>query len=146
MLRKLAEEGRKRRAKRASMMGDSVKGDTSSPSPSSPRKQSPTPAQKTSPVDTEEPEEDEMEKRERELTEKIREAEVAKAKRKAEKRARKSGVFVPLNPLSVEAEEADQTATPIKRPDIFKGLKADEKSSASPKFSFSRRFLIHHRK
>jgi len=29
------------------------------------------------------------------------------------------------------------TATPIKRPDIFRGLKADEKSSASPKFSFS---------
>jgi DnaJ family protein C protein 17 len=137
MLRKLAEEGRKRRAKRASMMGDSVRGATSSPAPSSPRKQSPTPAQKTSPVDAEEPEEDEMEKRERELTERIRDAEAAKAKRKAEKRARKSGVFVPVDSSSVEAEEADQTATPIKRPDIFKGLKADEKSSASPKFSFS---------
>jgi len=29
------------------------------------------------------------------------------------------------------------TSTPIKRSDIFRGLKADEKSSASPKFSFS---------
>jgi DnaJ family protein C protein 17 len=138
MLRKLAEEGRKRRAKRASMMGDSVRAATSSPAPPSPRKQTPPPAVEAQPK--EQPQEDEMEKRERELMERIREAEAAKAKRKAEKKARRSGIFVPADSPSVgeEAKFADRdTATPIKRPDIFKGLKADEKSSASPKFSFS---------
>ena len=141
MLRKLAEEGRKRRAKRASMMGDGVsRVATSSPAPPSPRKPSPPAAAEEA---KEQPEEDEMEKRERELMERIREAEAAKAKRKAEKKARKSGIFVPAESPSVaggegEAKLADRdTATPIKRPDIFKGLKADEKSSASPKFSFS---------
>jgi len=68
-------------------------------------------------------------------------AEQAKAKRKAEKKARKSGIFVPADsPAVSEAgpKMADRDiSTPIKRPDIFKGLKADDKSSASPKFSFS---------
>jgi len=148
MLRRLAEEGRKRRAKRASMMGDG-RPVTSSPAPPSPRKQSPV-EEMERPAHSEE---DEMEKRERELTERIQAAEAAKAKRKAEKKARKSGIFAPLPADSPSASDiggqdngvnggrermADRdTATPIKRPDIFKGLKADEKSSASPKFSFS---------
>jgi DnaJ family protein C protein 17 len=140
-LRKLAEEGRKRRAARASMMGESASAATSSPAPPSPEKKpaaAPAPAQ--DPNAGEQPEEDEVERLER----LIREAEQAKAKRKAEKKARKSGIFVPVDSPSVggsaEAGEklADRdTATPTKRPDIFKGLKADEKSSASPRFSFS---------
>ncbi len=133
-LRKLAEEGRKRRAARASMMAENV---ASSPAPA-PQKESP----KESNVTTrDQPEEDEVERLER----RIREATEAKAKRKAEKKARKSGIFVPADSPSVStpmvdagSELADRdTATPIKRPDIFRGLKADDKSSASPKFSFS---------
>ncbi|TVY86911.1 Pre-mRNA-splicing factor [Lachnellula willkommii] len=139
-LRKLAEEGRKRRAARASMMSENIKLDTASspaPAPPSPRKeQAPRERTKTSPE--EQPEEDDVERLER----RIREAAEAKAKRKAEKKARKSGIFVPADSPSVGSASgpklADRdTATPIKRPDIFKGLKADEKSSASPKFSFS---------
>jgi DnaJ family protein C protein 17 len=137
-LRRLAEEGRKRRAARASMMGESVKAENiSSPAPSSPRKKSPPPA--AAPAAEEAPEEDEVERLER----RIREAEAAKAKRKAEKKARRSGIFVPsdspvIGEVGADSKWADKdTATPIKRPDIFKGLKADEKSSASPKFSFS---------
>ncbi|KAG0648664.1 Pre-mRNA-splicing factor cwf23 [Hyphodiscus hymeniophilus] len=132
MLKKLAEEGKKRRAKRQSMMGDSAAAFSPAPSP---RMQSPAPvpAQKQTSAE-EEPEEDEMEQRERELTEKIQAAATLKAKKKAEKKARKSGVFVSVD--SSSQAPADQTATP-KRPDIFKGLKADEKSSASPTFSFS---------
>jgi len=88
-------------------------------------------------ITEDQPEEDEIERLER----RIREAEQAKAKRKAEKKARKSGIFVPSDsPAVPEAglKMADRdTFTPIKRPDIFKGPKADEKPSASPKFSFS---------
>ena len=130
-LRRWAEKGKRRREQRQSMMGDSFA--TSSPAPS-PRRQSPAPVQKP-PAAEDRPEEDEMEKREMELEERIRAAEAAKAKKKAEKKARKSGVFVPVD-AEAKVEVADQTAAP-KRPDIFKGLKADEKSSASPKFSFS---------
>ena len=136
-LRKLAEEGKKRRLKRQSMMGDGAT--TSSPAPS-PMKQSPVLAQEPS---DRRAEVGEMERRERELVEMIREAEAAKAEkaqRRAEKKARKSGKFVPVDSLidsDVKAERADQTTTPIKRPDISTRLKADEKSSASPRFSFS---------
>jgi DnaJ homolog subfamily C member 17 len=127
-LRKLAEEGRKRRAARASMMAET----TSSPAPArykeAPQESAKESTKEVPAVTTEDvPEEDEIERLER----RIREAEQAKAKRKAEKKARKSGIFVP-------ADSPDRdTSTPIKRPDIFKGLKADDKSSASPKFSFS---------
>jgi len=78
---------------------------------------------------------------------KIREVEVeeAKARRKAEKKARKSGVFVATDsPVGIdriktpEKGAGQDTTTPAKRPDL-KGLKADEKTSASPKFSFSPR-------
>jgi DnaJ family protein C protein 17 len=138
-LRKLAEEGRKRRAARASMMADNFKTEpVSSPAPAPQKDAPPNEVPKMEPTATEEqPEEDEVERLER----RIREAEQAKAKRKAEKKARKSGIYVPTDsPAVAEARPklADRdTATPIKRPDIFKGLKADEKSSASPKFSFS---------
>ena len=138
VLNKFAEEGRQKRAKREAMMA------TSSPVPA-PQERAPVPApsspkkQKVN-VATQGVEEDEVERLER----RIREAEVAKAKRKAEKKARKSGVFLPEDSPAVgsaarpKSHLADQdTTTPIKRPDIFKALKADEKSSASPKFSFS---------
>ncbi|KUJ21954.1 DnaJ-domain-containing protein [Mollisia scopiformis] len=138
-LRKLAEEGRKRRAARQSMMAESVA--SSSPAPA-PQKPSPEEAPKEAPAEpSEQPGEDEVERLER----LIREKEEAKAKRKAGKKARKSGVFTPVDSPSVSShggeagpKVADQdTFTPIKRPDIFRGLKADDKSSASPKFSFS---------
>jgi DnaJ homolog subfamily C member 17 len=132
-LRKLAEEGRKRRAARASMMGESLRAQTSSPAPP-PSEKNPAPSPK------EQPEEDEVERLER----KIREAEQAKARRKAEKKARKSGISVPADSPSVrgssetgEKPEDRDKATPIKRPDTFRGLKADKNPSASPKFSFS---------
>jgi DnaJ family protein C protein 17 len=133
-IRKLAEEGRKRRAARQSMMSETPR--TSSPVPPTLEKAE----KKQSPAAEEQQEEDEIERLER----RIREAEQAKAKRKAEKKARKSGIFVPVDSPSVggSAEAGRKLAdgdivTPIKRPDIFRGLKADEKSSASPKFSFS---------
>ncbi|KAL3423337.1 Pre-mRNA-splicing factor cwf23 [Phlyctema vagabunda] len=129
-IRKMAEEGRKRRAQRASMMAENDKAGSAPPASTA------VPQPKAPPTVVEEaPEEDEVERLER----KIREAEQAKAKRKAEKKARKSGIFVPAgSPVPMAAKVADQdTSTPIKRPDIFRGLKADEKSSASPKFSFS---------
>ncbi|KAH8672728.1 hypothetical protein BGZ60DRAFT_405454 [Tricladium varicosporioides] len=147
-MRKLAEEGRKRRAARMSMMGENIKVDMpSSPVPTTPRSAKPSELPKEEPKATtttqEQPEEDEVERLER----RIREVTEAKAKRKAEKKARKSGIFVPLDSHDSPSvasgapnggKWADQdTTTPIKRPDIFKGLKADDKSSASPKFSFS---------
>ncbi|KAH6680783.1 putative Pre-mRNA-splicing factor cwc23 [Halenospora varia] len=147
-MRKLAEEGRKRRAARMSMMSENIKVDMpSSPAPATPRMATPSEPPKEPPkaatTSEKQSEEDEVERLER----RIREATEAKAKRKAEKKSRKSGIFVPLDSdspaVGSKAEEkrskwADQdTTTPIKRPDIFKGLKADDKSSASPKFSFS---------
>lgn len=137
-IRKLAEEGRKRRAARQSMMAENFKTETASSPAPAPRQEVPPKTQPSAPEAPEaELEEDEVERLER----RIREAEQAKAKRKAEKKARKSGVFVPVDSPAVAGpgpKLADRdTATPIKRPDIFKGLKADEKSSASPKFFFS---------
>ncbi|KAE8444894.1 hypothetical protein EG329_014142 [Mollisiaceae sp. DMI_Dod_QoI] len=138
-LRKLAEEGRKRRAARQSMMAESVA--SSSPAPA-PRKPSPEEPPRDTPVEmAQSQEEDEVERLER----LIREKEEAKAKRKAEKKARKSGVFVPADSPSGLGQSGEggpkladrDTSTPIKRPDIFRGLKADDKSSASPRFSFS---------
>lgn len=140
-LRKLAEEGRKRRAARASMMGDSLRAQTSSPAPP-PSEKKPTFPPAPAPASDKQPEEDEVERLER----MIREAEQAKAKRKADKKARNSGVFIPTgSPFVGKSTGGEQNiadgekdkATPIKRPDIFRGVKADENSSASPKFSFS---------
>lgn len=144
MLNKYAEEGRQKRARREAMMA------TSSPAPapvsqkkapeptlSSPKKQAPP---ETTPPTEEDVGEDEVERLER----RIREVEAARAKKKAERKARKNGISVPADSPSVgsaarpRSNLADQDTTiPIKHLDIFKGLKADEKSSASPKFSFS---------
>jgi DnaJ homolog subfamily C member 17 len=132
-MKKLAEEGRKRRAARQSMMAQKEKAEVpSSPRPSTPLKSH---VEQQPKVEVPPEEEDEVERLER----RIREANEAKAKRKAEKKARKSGIFVPVDsPAGEGSKMADKdTATPIKRPNIFKGLKADETSSASPRFSFS---------
>jgi len=122
------------------MMSENIKLDTAaSPAPAPPNlKKEHSKKEQPETSSQEQPEEDDVERLER----RIREAAEAKAKRKAEKRARKSGISVPADSPSVGSASgpklADRdTATPIKRPDIFKGLKADEKSSASPKFSFS---------
>jgi DnaJ family protein C protein 17 len=121
-IKKMAEEGRKRKAARASMMAESV----SSPAP--PRAPSPP----TSSV-PEQP----LENREQELERKIREAKESKEKRKAEKKARKSGVFVPAESPSVAQDDEPNrdTATPYRRPDIFNGVRAEDHHSASPRFS-----------
>ncbi|CAL3969262.1 hypothetical protein PZA11_006144 [Diplocarpon coronariae] len=141
-MKRLAEEGRKRRAARASMMAENFESEAvSSPAPAA-TSQKPEPAHEATATTSTSPqvpaEEDEVERLER----KIREAEAAKAKRRADKKARKSGVFVsavtPAGPEGAPNMAGRETATPIKRPDIFRGLKADEQSSsASPKFSFS---------
>jgi DnaJ family protein C protein 17 len=137
-VRRLAAEGRKRRAARVSMMGENFKVEVkTSPAPSESMK-----APEVIPVT--EPDQDPLDDREAELERKIQEAANAKAKRKADKKARKSGVFVPLDSPAVSSgfkpppKWSDKdTATPIKHSGIFNRLKADETSSASPKFSFS---------
>jgi DnaJ family protein C protein 17 len=136
--RKLAEEGRKRRAARASMMAENFKIEVkTSPAPAEPKK---APIESATPIPDPKPEDD----REAELERRLEEVREAKAKRKADKKARKSGVFVPVDSPAVSSRikpsskwKDQDISTPIKRPDILKGLKADEKSSASPKFSFS---------
>ncbi|KAH9215975.1 hypothetical protein DL95DRAFT_387995 [Leptodontidium sp. 2 PMI_412] len=146
-MKKLAEEGRKRRAARQSMMAENV---ASSPAPAV-RKAEPASTPTPKPAASEKEKEPEIAEEEDEvarLERRIREVEAAKAKRKAEKKARKSGIFVPLDsdspaagggggPSRERTATETATSTPIKRPDIFRGLKADEQSSASPKFSFS---------
>jgi len=137
-IRKLAEEGRKRRAARATMMAENTKSATS-PTSSNPTLEETTEQHAST---SREPEEDAVERLER----RIREAEQAKAKRRAEKKARKSGVFALSDPLIPEfpgsdggIEKADEPAgTPINRPDIGP-LSAGKRprASASPKFSFS---------
>ncbi|RFU24834.1 hypothetical protein B7463_g11507, partial [Scytalidium lignicola] len=138
-LRRLAEEGRKRRAERAGMMAENLKAEarsTPASATASPARQTAPDPKKGTRVAAEEEEIERLERR-------IREAEEAKAKRKAERKARKSGVFIPAESPSTgdtgarNLEKQPDFATPIKRPDILKGLKADEKSSAPPKFSFS---------
>ncbi|KAI9641682.1 hypothetical protein NHQ30_009538 [Ciborinia camelliae] len=147
-IRRLAEEGRKRRAKRESMMAENVSSPTFAPPPqtqSQSRPQSSASAASNNPSHTnqtkaQEPEqEDEVARLERLISE----AAAAKAKRKADKKARKSGIYIPSeSPAQAKKEERSQEKeTPIKRPDIFNGLKADSKSAStstsSPKFSFS---------
>lgn len=149
-MRRLAEEGRKRRAERERVMKENAKADGSTASShTKPEPKAQSPPELAQP-ESEQTEEDEVAILER----RIREAEAAKAKRKADKKARKSGIFAPAPESPVRSKvERDSTnssaergaptqdfTTPIKhpRPDIFKGLKADEnKTSASPRFSFS---------
>jgi len=136
-IKRLAQEGRKRRAARTSMMAETALHATVASSPTTapvqptPKstEQQPTPSSRMPHA-----EEDEVERLER----KIREAEEAKARRKAEKKARKSGIFVPVDSPSIGGVRADVTpgerdsTKPIKRPDLLQGLKADENSSATP--------------
>lgn len=105
-IRKMAELGRQKRME-TEMARKSMMAETAVPTP---KPTIPTPK-------PEEEEEDDIARLER----KILEAQSAKAKRKSERAARKSDVS------SVPAY------TPIKRPNIFGGLKTTE----SPKFSFS---------
>ena len=139
MIRKLAEEGRKRRAARASMMGESVSSPAPAPAPTPAQAQAPSPLKSSPPEQPTAPEEQAAEEKIERLERQIREAKEAKEKRKAEKKARKSGVFVPTESPSVgpDAGKTRDTNTPVKRFDMFKGVKAEEKHSAEPKFSFS---------
>jgi DnaJ family protein C protein 17 len=134
-MKKMAELGRQKRAEMEMARKRMMEQETSSPAPAArndtPRKSAGATA-----------EEDEVERLER----LIREAEAAKAKRKTEKKARKSGVFVPSGSPSVSGKEGgskiaesskmagiSSSSTPIKP--AFKGLQADD----TPKFSFSPR-------
>ncbi|PQE05536.1 pre-mRNA-splicing factor cwc23 protein [Rutstroemia sp. NJR-2017a BBW] len=94
-IRRLAEEGRKRRAARQSMMPENVKSDpipepTTSATPST--QQAPEPKSEDHNMHQGDDQEDEVARLER----LIAEAAAAKAKRKAEKKARKSGIYVPI--------------------------------------------------
>lgn len=146
-IRRLAEEGRRRRREMEERMR--ALGNV----PSVPAKTSTTELSQS----TEQPQpaaegadgEDEVAKLER----RIREAQEAKARRRAEKKALKSGLFVPPDgPVSSGRgskspikEGGKATETPIKNPNLFTDLKADEKSSVSPKFSFSPRVSTPHK-
>ncbi|RAL64906.1 hypothetical protein DID88_001500 [Monilinia fructigena] len=153
-IRRLAEEGRKRRAKRQSMMAENVSSPTFAPPPraqsrpqsSTSATSNPPPSAQTQTKEQEEAQEDEVARLER----LIAEAAAAKAKRKADKKARKSGIYNPPESpapnvtssfTTTTKENREGIETPIKRPDIFNGLKADSKSAStstsSPKFSFS---------
>ena len=141
-IRRLAEEGRRRRREmeermRAHDIAPSVPIKSSTSGSSRPTEKAQTAAEEVE-------EDDEVARLER----RIHEAQEAKSKRKAEKKARKSGAFVSAETpvTNVGGSESPNKGgdkargTPIKHPDLFRDLKADEKSSASsasPKFSFS---------
>lgn len=144
-IKRLAEEGKRRRREMEEKLRASGGSIPTTPKPAASAakltvesKAQTHPAPQAPPQTTAEEaeEEDEIARLER----RIREAEEAKARRKAEKKARKSGVFQAAESPAVGAgkeEKPKDGATPVQRSDIFKGLKADEKPSASPKFSFS---------
>ena len=146
-IRRLAEEGRRRKRemeerKRAYDNTPSVPAKAPNIAPSQPPERAQTAAEEAE-------EEDEVARLER----RIKEAQEAKAKRKTEKKARKSGLFGADKAQVTDGRRAksptkrgDQaTETPIKHSDLFRDLKADEKSSASPKFSFSPRVSTPHK-
>lgn len=155
-IRRLAEEGRKRRAKRESMMAGNVSSPTFAPPPPTQSQSRPQSSQSATsnrpPLNQSEPKEqgEEQEDEVARLERLIAEAAAAKAKRKADKKARKSGIYIPPDSPapnitsttgSGTRENMGGKETPIKRPDIFNGLKADSKSAStstsSPKFTFS---------
>jgi DnaJ family protein C protein 17 len=145
-IRRLAEEGRRRRRE----MEERMKAhNTSSSVPAEPpTRVSPQRTEQAQPVAEEAEEEDEVARLER----RIREAQEAKAKRKAEKKARKSGVSVAADGPATDDRRSKSPMTggdrasekPINHPDLFKDLRADEKSSA-PKFSFSPKVSTPHK-
>ncbi len=151
--RKLAEEGKRRRAARADMINSAANpvspapaAATSLPAATPGLKQTNGVADATQ---DSEPEEDEIERLER----RIREAEEAKARRRAEKKARKGGNLMPVDSSSVADQKGTKTDPELKtaelgspgssatipaRHDALKGLKAGERSampSSSPKSS-----------
>lgn len=140
-IRRLAEEGRRRRQEREERMKAEVASQPPAPNIEAPLQPKHMEQPQTAAEEAEE--EDEVARLER----RIREAQEAKAKRKADKKARKSGVFMPADspattydrPKSPTKAEEQYKRTPIKRPDSFKDLKSGEKLSASPQFSFSPR-------
>lgn len=147
-MERLKEEGRKRRAERERMMGGNV--ESPARAAAEEKTEEDQKSAETIPVSkAAEPVQEEDEDEVAILERRIREAEAAKAKRKAEKKARKSGIFTPSSstPTTTHSQpplngEAQEFSTPVKkplRPDIFKGLKAADAnaSSASPRFSFS---------
>lgn len=150
-MRRLAEDGKRRRREMEERLKAQVDVKVTSSAPmetASSTTSVPIPA-------AEALEEDEVALLER----RIAEAKAAKARQKAEKRARKSGVLTPAaterkTPVRKGGGEATEkskwdmpedkkasstTSIPTQRPDIFKGLKADKSSASSslPKFSFS---------
>jgi DnaJ homolog subfamily C member 17 len=140
-IRRLAEEGRRRRREMEEKMKAHGGASPSAPEPTVAKPELAKPAVESEKAAEEAAEEDEIARLER----RIREAEEAKARRRAERRARKSGVFVPGDSPNTgtqwakpPAKEVEQdTATPIKRPDTLKGTNASEKLLATPKFSFT---------
>lgn len=145
-IRRLAEEGRRRRMEMEERM--KAHNSSSSIAAESPKPASPKTAEEPQTAPEEAEEEDEVARLER----RIKEAQEAKAKRKAEKKARKSGVFVSANAPATDGRRSMSPATggdrasetPIKHPDLFRNLKADEKTSA-PKFSFSPKVSTPHK-
>jgi DnaJ family protein C protein 17 len=153
-VRRLAEEGKRRRREMEAKMRAQGGLSPTTTTPGTPRTsaRTPEPAAPTRPeapqtAAEEAAEEDEVARLER----LIAEAAESKARRRAEKKARKSGVYVAADSPApragaggggskLETEDKDTpsaTTTPIRRPDKLNGLKADAKPSASPKFSFT---------
>jgi len=159
-IRRLAEEGKRRRMEMDQKIRRAQGGAapafatpaTSTPSPSRPAEQAkakpeePKQAKAPQTAQEEAEEEDEVARLER----RIREIAEAKERRRAEKKARKSGIYIPKDtPTASPAGDwkerlkesfgipGGEASTPIKRPDLG-GLKG-EKPVGSPKFSFSPR-------
>ncbi|OBT61343.1 hypothetical protein VE03_09310 [Pseudogymnoascus sp. 23342-1-I1] len=156
-IRRLAEEGKKRRREMEEKMraqGGSTPSfaepSVSTPPPTRPAPDTSKPAEppKPEPAQTEAEEAEEEDEVAR-LERRIREIAKAKEKRRADKKARKSGVYVPADTPSASPagdwkarlkekgiHDKQDTSTPVKRPDL-NGLKSGEKPLSSPKFSFS---------
>lgn len=142
-MNRLAEDGKRRRKEMEERLKAQAEAQSKTSSPDPPPVREDTSSGQI-PTTLDEEEDDEVAILER----RIAEAKAAKSRQRAEKKARKSGVFSAASTETPRkdggAEDGGKTKwdtpktsdTPIKRPDIFKGLKADN-SSASPKFSFS---------
>jgi DnaJ family protein C protein 17 len=145
-VRRLAEEGRRRKReieeeKRAYDNIPSVPAEAPTAAPPQPTGKAQTDAEEAE-------EEDEVARLER----RIKEAQEAKAKRKAEKKARKRGLFGADEAQVTDGGKArsstkrgDQSTKTPNHPDLIRDLKADQISSALPTFSFSPRVSTPHK-
>jgi DnaJ family protein C protein 17 len=146
-IRRLAEEGRRRREileerRRVEAGRVSTKSEPA-PAAQAGSAQTPPDSEQRQTAAEEAEEEDEVARLER----RIREVQEAKAKRKADKKARKSGVFVPAQsdvestPRSKSPTKQDHNAVATPKPRFdFENTKAGAASSSStPKFSFTPR-------